>query len=101
MNSTSSRRRFLNRLISSGQVSVFRLNRDLDSARQLTLDWGGPAPARVLACETLTGPDLKAFNTFEKPAVVSPQTLEAPRPGERMTFKLPPRSYSVCQFATA
>ena len=24
-------------------------------------------PTRVLACETLTGPDLKAFNTFEQP----------------------------------
>jgi alpha-L-arabinofuranosidase len=54
----------------------------------------------VLACETLTGPDLKAFNTFEQPARVAPQVLEAPAAGARMTFKLPPRSYSVVQFAT-
>ena len=26
-----------------------------------------PVPKKVLACETLTGPDLKAFNTFEAP----------------------------------
>jgi len=58
-------------------------------------------PARVIACETLTGTDLKAFNTFEQPKRVVPQKLEAPAPGSRMTFKLPPRSYSVVQLATA
>jgi alpha-N-arabinofuranosidase len=83
-----------------GRASVFVLNRDLESERELVLDWRDPQPARVLACETLTGPDLKAFNTFEQPARVAPQVLEAPAAGARMTFKLPPRSYSVVQFAT-
>jgi hypothetical protein len=56
-------------------------------------------PARVLSCETLTGPDLKAFNTFEQPRRVAPQRLDAPAAGARMTFKLPPRSYTVAQIA--
>ena len=38
-------------------------------------------PTRVLACETLTGPDLKAFNTFEQPRRVAPQRLEPPAGG--------------------
>jgi len=77
------------------------LNRDLDGDRELVLEWGDVTPTRVLACETLTGPDLKAYNTFAEPRRVAPQRLEAPAPGSRMTFKLPPRSYTVAQIAVA
>jgi alpha-N-arabinofuranosidase len=83
----------------NGQACVLMLNRDLESARELVLDWRDPTPARVLACETLTGPDLKAFNTFERPQQVVPRPLDPPAAGARMTFKLPPRSYSVAQLA--
>jgi alpha-N-arabinofuranosidase len=83
-----------------GRACVLMLNRDLDSERELVLEWRDPKPARVLACETLTGADLKVVNTFEQPKLVAPQPLEAPRPGAKMTFKLPPRSYSVAHFAT-
>ena len=82
------------------QASVLMLNRDLDGERELVLEWGEVTPTRVLACETLTGPDLKAFNTFEQPRRVAPQRLEPPAAGSRMTFKLPPRSYTVAQLAT-
>ena len=84
----------------NGQVSLFILNRDLESERELVLDWRDPVPARVLICETLSGPDLKAANTFERPTLVAPRALEAPSPGSTMTFKLPPRSYTVAQLAT-
>ena len=83
----------------NGQAWLLMLNRDLDGERELTLDWRDITPTRVLACETLTGPDLKAFNTFEQPRRVAPQRLEAPAAGARMTFKLPPRSYTVAQLA--
>ena len=82
------------------QASVLMLNRDLDGEREVVLEWGDVTPTRVLACETLTGPDLKAFNTFAQPEHVAPQRLEAPAPAPRMTFKLPPRSYTVVQLAT-
>ena len=83
------------------QASVLMLNRDLNGERELVLDWGDLTPTRVVTCETLTGADLKAFNTFEEPRRVVPQPLDAPAPGSRMTFKLPPRSYSVAQLAIA
>jgi alpha-L-arabinofuranosidase len=67
----------------------------------LNLEWRDPTPTRVIACETLTGPDLKAFNTFDKPKQVIPTPLDPPAAGARMTFKLPPRSYSVVQLATS
>ena len=79
----------------NGQACVLMLNRDLESERELVLEWRDSTPARVLACETLTGPDLKAANTFEQPQRVVPRQLEAPKAGSRMAFRLPPRSYSV------
>jgi alpha-L-arabinofuranosidase len=83
------------------QAAVFVLNRDLDAERELVLDWRDPTPTRVLACQTLTGMDLKAFNTFERPQQVAPRALDAPAAGASMTLKLPPKSYTVLQVATA
>jgi alpha-L-arabinofuranosidase len=83
----------------SGHAAVLMLNRDVDGERDLVLDWEGVVPARVLACETLTGPDLKAVNTFADPRRVTPQRLDPPPAGSRMTFKLPPRSYTVAHLA--
>jgi len=86
---------------SRGQLAVFMLNRDLDSERELTVDLGDYHAARVVASETITGPDLKAANTFDHPKAVIPRALETPRVGSRMTFKLPARSYSVVQLASS
>jgi alpha-N-arabinofuranosidase len=83
-----------------GQAAVLMLNRDLDGEREVVLEWEGLTPARVLACETLTGSDLKAFNTFADPKRVMPQPLTPPAAGSRMTFRLPPRSYTVAHLAT-
>jgi alpha-N-arabinofuranosidase len=81
------------------EACVLMLNRDLDGERELSLDWRDLTPRRVLACETLTGADLKAFNTFDQPRRVVPQRLEPPPANTRMTFKLPPRSYTVAHLA--
>jgi alpha-N-arabinofuranosidase len=83
-----------------GEAAVFMLNRDLDGERELVLDWEDPVPTRVLACETLTGPDLKAVNTFEAPNRVQPEALDPPRAGRSMTFKLPKASYTVAHLST-
>lgn len=76
------------------QAGVFILNRDLQAERELRLEWR-TAPSRVLGFETLTGPDLKAANSFDQPKRVVPQALELPKPAAAMTVKLPPRSYSL------
>jgi alpha-N-arabinofuranosidase len=85
----------------NGELCLLVLNRDLAAERELVLDCRGFSPTRVLASETLTGADLKAANTFERPTLVAPRPLETPRPGPRMTLKLPARSYSVVHMATA
>ena len=83
----------------NGQACVLMLNRDLDAEREVALQWDDLTPARVLACETITGPDLKAFNTIEQPGRVVPHRLDPPAPASRMSFKLPARSYTVAQLA--
>jgi len=85
----------------SRQASVLMLNRDTEGEREVTVEWGDITPTRVLTCETLTGSDLKAFNTFEQPKTVVPKSLDAPGAATRMTFKLPARSYTVAHVATA
>lgn len=85
----------------NGEACLLMLNRDSDAEREVVLDWRETTPTRVLACETLTGNDLKAFNTFEQPQRVVPRALDAPKPGNRMTFTLPSRSYTVLHLATS
>ncbi len=85
----------------NGRVCLCMLNRDLQAERELVVAFRDPTPKQVLTCETLTGSDLKAFNTFERPTAVSPRALDAPAAGSQMTFKLPARSDTVAQLATA
>ena len=84
----------------SGECCLLVLNRD-EAERELELVWHDAAPTRVLTCETLTGPDLRAANTFDQPKRVIPQPLDPPKPGPKMTLKTPARSYSVLRLATA
>jgi alpha-L-arabinofuranosidase len=81
------------------QVAVFALNRDLANERELALSFEDVTPSRILACETITGSDLKAFNTFEDPNKVVIQKLDAGSAGGKMSMKLPPRSYTVVHLA--
>ena len=80
-------------------AAIFVLNRDLQNARDLEINWRDMTPARVTAFETITGSDLKALNTFADPRRVVPQTLENPKVGSKMSVKLPARSYSVLSLA--
>jgi alpha-N-arabinofuranosidase len=70
----------------TGQLCLLMLNRDLEGERELVLEARDFTPTRVLASETLTGADLKASNTFDRPTLVAPRPLEAPRPAASMTF---------------
>jgi alpha-N-arabinofuranosidase len=81
------------------RVSVFALNRDLENERDLALTFEDITPSKVLACETVTGTDLKAFNTFDSPNKVVTTKLDAAKAGAKMTVKLPARSYTVVHLA--
>jgi alpha-N-arabinofuranosidase len=82
-----------------GKVSMFLLNRDLDKARTVEINWLDWVPNQVLASTVLTGADLRAFNTFEAPQRVAPQPAAKPATtGGRTRLELPERSYTVIQW---
>jgi alpha-L-arabinofuranosidase len=84
----------------SGVISLFVLNRDLEKARDVEVVWREAPPQKVLFSQVLTGSDLKAVNSFEKPKNVAPQAFDAPKLGTRTLLQLPARSYTVIQFGS-
>ena len=83
-----------------GKVSLFILNRDLNKAHMVEINWQDKAPSQVLNSISLTGSDLKAINSFDAPKRVVPQTADKPSTsGGRTKFEVPARSYTVIQWA--
>src|SRR5437588_3549859 len=83
-----------------GKVAIFILNRDLNKAHVVEINWQGKAPSQVLNSTTLTGSDLKAFNSFDAPKRVVPQAVDKPSTaGGGTKLEVPARSYTVIQWA--
>ncbi len=83
----------------SGKTALFILNRDLSKAHTVELNWQDKVPGKVLMSTTITGSDLKAFNTFDSPQRVAPQAFEKPATtGGRTKFEVPAKSYTVIQW---
>jgi alpha-N-arabinofuranosidase len=83
-----------------GKVTMFILNRDLNQARKMEINWQDRVPGGVLSATVLTGDDLKAFNSFEAPKRVAPQPADQPSTsGGRTKLELPARSYTVVQWS--
>lgn len=84
-----------------GAISMFILNRDLNQAHTVEINWQNSAPSRLLNASVLTGADLKAFNTFETPQRVVPQPADKPSVSAgRTKLELPARSYTVLQWSS-
>jgi alpha-N-arabinofuranosidase len=75
--------------------ALFLLNRNLAREQEVNLFFHDDAPSRVIGFDTLTGGDLKASNTIAHPDRINPAQLEIPKPGSRMTVRLPKQSYSL------
>jgi alpha-N-arabinofuranosidase len=83
-----------------GKLSLFILNRDLNKAHTIEINWQDRSPGGVLSSTVLTGGDLKAFNSFEAPQRVAPQSADKPSTsGGRMKLELPARSYTAIQWS--
>lgn len=81
-------------------VSLFILNRDLNNSQEVDLMWEDAPPGRVTAATTITGNDLKAFNSFEAPQRIAPQEVNKPATnGTHTKFEVAPRSYTAIQWA--
>jgi alpha-N-arabinofuranosidase len=84
-----------------GKVSLFILNRDLNKPHTVEINWQDRSPGKVLSSSVLTGSDLKAFNSFDAPQHVVPQSADKPLTGSGLTkLEVPPRSYTAIQWAS-
>ena len=83
----------------NSSTTLFILNRDLVKTHELEVIWREGAPTRVAECQVMTGPDLKAYNSFEAPKRVIPQQLEPPKAGAHMSFQVPAHSFTVAHLA--
>ncbi len=82
-----------------GKVSLFILNRNLNSAQTVEINWQNRTPGAVLSATVMTGSDLKAFNSFDAPKRVVPQSADKPiTSGSRTKLELPARSYTAIQW---
>ena len=85
----------------NGQAAVLMLNRDLESERELVLEWQrSDADARA-GLRDPDGSRSEGDQHVRAAAAVVPRALDPPAAGSRMTFKLPARSYSVAHIATS
>jgi alpha-L-arabinofuranosidase len=84
---------------SSKSATLLVLNRDLEKSHELQVEWREITPTQVVNSQVMTGPDLKATNTFDDPKHVVPQTFEKPAAGAKMTLQLPAHSYSLLTVA--
>ncbi|MBI3682951.1 MAG: alpha-N-arabinofuranosidase [Acidobacteria bacterium] len=83
------------------EYAVLVLNRHLSRDQEVRVVFRESTPAKAAEFLTLTGNDLKAANTFDKPKNVLPQKLELPLTSDNMVLKLPRQSYSMLRLPVA
>jgi alpha-N-arabinofuranosidase len=80
-----------------GALHLSVVNLDPSRAAQVSLRFGGPAPARLTG-RVLTAAAVNATNTFERPAAVRPAPFDAFKTqGGVTTLSLPPKSVVVLE----
>jgi alpha-N-arabinofuranosidase len=84
----------------TGEMAIFMINRSQTETVPTTLHWQAEAPTQVAAAWQLTGPDLKAANSWEQPELLVARPFTAPQLRDKaLTLSLPPCSLTVlhCQ----
>ncbi len=76
--------------------AAFLVNRSLEEALEVEIQWRGSAPKQVSGAWQLSGDDPKAANSFEDPNVVVPQALSGVTINDgRIRLTLPPLSFTT------
>ncbi len=89
-------------VISGDQLHVFTVNRSTSETARVQVKLADRAIIGLDKSETLTGPDAKAANSFERPAVVVSRPFsDASINGGQAELALPPLSVTASTFALA
>src|SRR5262249_23960754 len=80
----------------SGSVLTLAVvNRDKDQGHKATIDLGGAQVTGEIQVSEVTGPDVGAMNSFERPDVVSVRERTVDAPGRTLDYEFPAKSISV------
>ena len=88
-------------ILGEGVLHSFLTNRDLSEPMLVEIDCAGVALKAVQSGELVTGPDPKAFNTYEQPNAVCRQRFaDVEMVDGKARVKLPPLSVAAITFQT-
>ena len=86
-------------ILNGNQLQIFITNRNLDETARLQIHLADRDIAALDSAESLTGPDPKAFNSFEQPDAIQPSPFSECRiVNGRAELELPPISVSAMTF---
>ena len=81
--------------LAAGTLTLAVINRDRDRGHAATIDLGGAEVTGGLQVSEVTGPDVGAMNSFERPDVVGVRERQVDLKGGRLEYEFPARSLSV------
>ncbi|MFI7604434.1 alpha-N-arabinofuranosidase [Micromonospora sp. NPDC049366] len=86
---------------STGEMSVFLVNRSADAPAEVTVEVGGARVAGIVECVTIGGGDLDARNTADGPDHAAPRPNGSARDtGTGIALTLPPASWTMARLTT-
>jgi len=78
-----------------GALTLAVVNRDKDQSHKATIDLGGAQATGEIQVSEVTGPDVGAVNSFERPDVVGVRERKVEGQGRTLDYEFPARSVSV------
>jgi alpha-N-arabinofuranosidase len=78
------------------KTAIFLVNRSQTETVSTNIVWQSAAPRQIAGVTQLTGPDVKATNTYEHPDAVVPHPVAGVQmDGNTLSLALPPLSFTV------
>ena len=78
-----------------GALTLAVVNRDKDQSHKATIDLGGAQATGEIQVSEVTGPDVGAVNSFERPDVVGVRERTVDGQGRTLDYEFPAKSISV------
>jgi alpha-L-arabinofuranosidase len=79
----------------AGTLTLAVVNRDKDQSHKTIIDLGGAEAAGGVQVSEVTGPDVGATNSFDRPHVVGVRDRQVEAHGGKLDYEFPARSVSV------
>ncbi len=85
----------------AGSVTLAVVNRDSEKSHAAAIDLGGAKVSGAIQVSEVSGPDVAAMNSFERPDVVGVRERRVEKNGGGFDYEFPARSLSVLRMRIA